>query len=176
MNQPLIKTGLRYGIIGTLVFIAAYTSLAFIFKNPPFSLPVPLHALALFLFIFGAAYELRTQQQSLHFWQGGAIGVIVYLCIAIGSVFCIHSLFAYGDQVIEWERTARLHYASINQAQMENYVGVEGVVEQKIQEIRTFGAWRLAINNYLWINLIIGLFLSIFVAFLLRKKKVDTPT
>ncbi|WP_053405739.1 DUF4199 domain-containing protein [Persicobacter sp. CCB-QB2] len=171
MNQPLIQTGLRYGAVGALVFATSYIALAFVFQNPPMALPVPLHAIMLFAFIFGAAFELRSQQgKKLHFWQGGAVGFITYCLIAVGSSLTLYLLFEYNDQVLQMEKEARLMVASTNMEQINDYAGVEGFAQEKIEQIKSFGALNLAINNYLWTNLIIGLFLSIFVSFLLRKK------
>ncbi len=171
LNNPLVKTPFRYGLIGGLIGCMAIAVLYFIGRHP-FLLPVifDFRILMFSVFIFFSLKEIRDyyQQGTLFFWQGMAGSYVVIITSGlIGSVFT----WAFAT----WNAHFLPSYIQKLQEQMLGYkeeisksVGIDAY-DQQLAKLPFTTALDLA-SDYFLKSMIIGLFLAIVISVILRKQ------
>jgi len=171
-NNPLLLVPFRYGGLGLLFNIAALVVLFLIGRHPLLLNPVldariPLYALIIFASF--KAFKDNYNKGIMHFWQGLAMGIVAYLIMAVGT-----SIFIY--IVGSVESTGFLaEYIRIASGQLEanKELFIESIGEKTYNEtmyqLPLTRPVHLALD-YLLKSTPIGLFLTLLLSILMRRK------
>jgi putative flippase GtrA len=171
-DNPLLLVPFRFGGIGLLFNITAIVVLYLIGRHPLLLNPVldariPLYALIIFASF--KTFKDNYNQGIMHFWQGLAMGIVAYLLMAIGT-----SIFIYIFSAIE-SSNFLAEYIRIATGQLEANKEVfieqigEKTYEGTLAQLPTTRPVHLAFD-YLLKSTPIGLFLTLLLAILMRKK------
>ena len=171
-DNPLLLVPFRYGGLGLPFNILAIIVLFLIGRHPLLLNPIldariPLYALIIFASF--KTYKDNYSQGVMHFWQGLAMGLVAYLLMAIGtSIFIyIFSAVASTDFLSEYIRIAT------GQLEANKEVFIESIGEKTylatLEQLPNTRPVHLALD-YLLKSTPIGLFLTLLLAVLMRRK------
>lgn len=169
LQNKLIAVPLKYGVIGGGLVILLFLVFYFLGGNPLVEIRfVDILLLAIFIFFSIKEFKDRYNNKELHFWQGVTIGMIAYFSIAIISAMFILVLTV----VIDPDLTTNYIETRIELLNENRETLVESINEQAYMDavagVKDTGPVDLAIDDFLKKS-IIGLFLTIVIAVILRK-------
>lgn len=171
-DNPLLIVPFRYGGIGMLFNILAIVVLYLIGRHPLLLNPVldariPLYALIIFASF--KTFKDNYSQGVMHFWQGLAMGIVAYLLMAIGTSIFIYVFSAIDatNFLAEYIRIATGQLVS-NKAVFIESIG-EKTYEGTLAQLPRTRPVHLALD-YLLKSTPIGLFLTLLLAVLMRRK------
>jgi len=173
-KNPLLLVPVKYGFIGSLLIILGLLVLYYLGRHPLLLNPVldsriPIYALIIFI-----SFKIFKDQYNsgiMHFWQGMTMGMIAYIVMALGA-----SLFIYIFSEIS-ATNFLAEYVSIATDQLvtNKELFIETIGEKTyiatLAQLPTTQPIHLAVD-YLLKSIPIGLFLTIILAVLLRRKEL----
>lgn len=141
--------------------------LAVIAVNPLLDIRIPLYALLIFVSL--KEFKDYYGGGELHFWQAFLMGIVVYMITSLGSaifIFIISKVEA--SQFLQIYIAQTKSYFTLNKDEYINQLG-EVRFNQAFQEIDSISPLTLT-SQYLLQSTLIGLFLTLLLAVLMRKK------
>lgn len=169
LKNNLFAVPLRYGVIGGGFAILLFLIFYFLDMNPLANIKmVDMFLLAIFIFFALKEFRDRYNNRQLHFWQGMSGGVITYLAIAIISAIFILIMTV----IIEPDMTTK-YIDGLTKLLIDNRQSmVETINEESYAEalagVAETTPFDLALDDFLKKSMI-GLFLTIIIAVILRK-------
>ena len=104
----------------------------------------------------------------LRFWQGMTAGFVTYFVLAIGVALFIYLFLVFADPtILDGYIQDRIALLTASKEQFINQLGEKLYFEQ-IDKMNQTSAFVVAIDDF-WKKLLIGLFLTILIAAVLRK-------
>ena len=169
LKNYLVKVPLRYGFLGAMVVIVLFLVFYFFDLNPLVNIKlIDVLILAIFIFFGLKDFRNRYNNDELHFWQGMTGGVITYLTIALLSAIFIYLMTV----VIDPELTTNYIESRIELLNQNRQTLVETMDEETYMEamegVKGTTSVDLALDDF-FKKSIIGLFLTIIIAVILRK-------
>jgi len=169
LKNKLISIPLKYGAIGGGLVILLFVVFYFLGKNPIIEIKyVDILLLAIFIFFSLKEFRDRHNNRELHFWQGVTGGMITYFTIAIISALFILVLLV----IIDPDLTTNYIESRISLLNENKDALIESINEQAyidaLNGVEETTPMDLAIDDFLKKS-IIGLFLTIIIAVILRK-------
>jgi hypothetical protein len=169
LKNKLITVPLKYGGIGGILVILLFMIFYFLGKNPLVEIKL-VDILILAVFIFFSLREFRDSHNNkeLHFWQGVSGGMITYFSIAIISALFILVLLVVIDPAITTDYIqSRIQLIDENKAKLVENINEQAYLDA-LAGVKKTTPMDLAIDDFLKKS-IIGLFLTIIIAVILRK-------
>ncbi|NJN27788.1 MAG: DUF4199 domain-containing protein [Cyclobacteriaceae bacterium] len=169
MKNKLLAVSLKYGIIGGMVSVLFFLILYALDQNPLVSVKV-LDIFLLAIFIFFSIKEFRDgyNTRGLHYWQGMSVGVLTYLGIAMVSAFFILLMTTLVDPELTANYiTTRIDLLDTNKQSLIETID-SNTYQEAVAGVKGTSGLDLALDDYLKKS-IIGLFLTIIIAVVLRK-------
>lgn len=169
LKNKLIAVPLRYGIIGGGITILLFLIFYFLDMNPLANIKmVDMFILAIFIFFALKEFRDRYNDRQLHFWQGMTGGVVTYLTIAIISAIFILIMTVIIDPDMTTKYIDGLTKLLIdNRQSMVETINEESYLEA-LAGVAETTPFDLALDDFLKKSMI-GLFLTIIIAVILRK-------
>lgn len=169
MQNKLVAIPLKYGIIGGCVVILLILIFYFLDLNPLVNIKVAdLLILSIFIFFSLKEFRDRYNDRQLHFWQGMTGGVINYITIAvISAVFILLMTVIIDPDMTTNYIASRLELLNENKQNLIDAMDEETYMKSVVGVKETTG-FDLALDDFLKKS-IIGLFLTIIIAVILRK-------
>ncbi len=170
IKNLLIRVGLMYGAIGGVVVIILILGLHFMGRNPLLDIRiVDVVILAVFLVFSMREFRERYNSGALHYWQGVSIGMITYVVTAlISAAFILVFVEFIKPDVLQDYVGNRLELLDQNKQQLIDTINAEAY-EKAVDGVKKTTASDLALDDLLKKSFI-GLFLTIIIAVILRKK------
>lgn len=168
-KNKLVTIPLKYGVFGSLVVILLFLTFYFLDMDPLTNIRV-VDLLILAIFIFFALKEFRDRyyNRQLHFWQGMTGGIICYLSLAIISAVFIFIMTVIIDPELTTKYIeGRLNLLNENRQTLVNTMDEETYLKA-VAGVKNTTGLDLALDDFLKKS-IIGLFLTIIIAVILRK-------
>jgi hypothetical protein len=169
LKNKLITVPLKYGLIGGVLVILLFMIFYFLGKNPLVEIKL-VDILILAVFIFFSLKEFRDSHNNkeLHFWQGVSGGMITYFSIGIISALFILILLVVIDPGITTNYIeSRIALINENKEQLVENINEQAYLDA-LAGVKKTTPLDLAIDDFLKKS-IIGLFLTIIIAVILRK-------
>ena len=171
-DNPLLLVPFRYGAIGLAFNIAAIVVLYLIGRHPLLLNPIldariPLYALIIFASF--KTFKDNYNNGVMHFWQGLTMGIIAYLIMAVGTSIFIYIISSIKSTnfLAEYIRIAT------GQLEMNRDIFIEKIGQKTydgtMAQLPLTRPVHLALD-YLLKSTPIGLFLTILLSILMRKK------
>lgn len=172
LQNNLTQTAIKFGLIGALMNIVALVTLFYLGKHPLLLSPLIDARLPLYgLFIFFSIKFFRDENEGiLHFWQGLALGFLVYLIMAqmaaafiavFGSIESTQFLSTYISTAIEQINKNK-------EALLQNNIN-EKTLTDALELLPNTTANNLAFDYFLK-SMPIGLILTLLISILMRRK------
>lgn len=170
-KYPLIFVAVKYGLVGSLIAVAAFLGFYFMHQNPLLSSKLLDVAIILIFLIFSMKeYKDVYNNKEFHFWQGMSIGMINYLIIAFLSGMFIWIMVKFVDpELLKSYIQERIQLIENNKSTIQDTFN-EKTFQDALDGVRRTTAFDLALDDFLK-NSIIGLFLTIIISVIFR-----TPT
>lgn len=169
LENKLVAIPFRYGIIGGGTVIILFLVFYFLDLDPLVNIKL-VDVLILAIFIFFALKEFRDvyNNRELHFWQGMTGGVINYVTIAmISAIFILVMTVIIDPELTTKYIEGRIALLNENRQTLVETMDEE-TFEEAISGVMGTNAIDLALDDFLKKS-IIGLFLTIIIAVILRK-------
>jgi hypothetical protein len=169
LKNMLVAIPLKYGIIGGGVSIILFLIFYFLNLNPLVNVKM-LDMFMLSIFVFFALKEFRDVYNSrqLHFWQGMTGGVINYLTIAlISGIFILVMTVIIDPELTTNYIVSRVELLNANKQTLVDTMDASSF-EEALEGVQNTTGLDLALDDFLKKS-IIGLFLTIIIAVILRK-------
>lgn len=169
LKNKLISIPLKYGFFGSLIFILLFLIFYFLDLDPLVNIKV-IDVLLLSIFIFFALKEFRDRynDRHLHFWQGMTGGMVTYLSLAILSALFIFFMTVIIDPELTTNYIeSRIELLIENRQTLVDQMD-EATFEKTVAGVKETSGLDLALDDFLKKS-IIGLFLTIIMAVILRK-------
>jgi hypothetical protein len=169
LKNKLITVPIKYGIIGGGLVILLFMIFYFLGKNPLIEIKmVDIFLLAVFIFFSLKEFRDRYNNRELHFWQGLSGGMITYFTIAIISALFILILLVIIDPGITTNYIeSRVALINENKEQLVESINEQAYLDA-LAGVEKTTPLDLAFDDFLKKS-IIGLFLTIIIAVILRK-------
>ena len=174
MNDPVLKNrlvsvSLRYGVIGGAIIIFLFLLFYFLNRNPLLEIKyIDLPLLGIFIFFALKEFKVRYQDGELRFWQGITGGMITYLTIAvISGLFILVLLNLIDPGITESYIESRVALLVENKQTLIESINEQAYIDA-MEGVQSTTAVDLALDDFLKKS-IIGLFLTIIIAVILRK-------
>jgi len=169
LKNNLVRVPLRYGIIGGSVVILLFLIFYFLDFDPIVNIKIiDMFILAIFIFFALKEFRDRYNNRELHFWQGMTGGVINYLSIAIISALFILVMTVIIDPELTTKYIeGRIELLNQNRQTLVNTMDEETFLDA-MAGVQETSPLDLALDDFLKKS-IIGLFLTIIIAVILRK-------
>ena len=171
-QNPLLLVPFKYGFIGSLIIIMGLLVLFYLGKhplllNPMLDARIPLYALI--IFISFKVFKDQYNAGIMHFWQGMAMGMIAYVLMAFGTALFIY-VFSEIDSTNFLSEYIRLATGQLitNKDLFIETIGEKTYIDT-LAQLPTTQPIHLAVD-YLLKSMPIGLFLTIILSVLLRRK------
>jgi hypothetical protein len=170
IKNHLIRVGLMYGAIGGAVVIVLILGLHFMGRNPLIDIRiVDVVILAVFLVFSMREFRDRFNNGALHYWQGVSVGMVTYFVTAlISAAFILVFVEFVKPDILQGYVTNRLELLDMNKQQLIDTINAEAY-EKAVEGVKETTASDLALDDLLKKSFI-GLFLTIIIAVILRKK------
>ncbi len=169
LENKLVAIPLKYGIIGGGVSIVLFLIFYFLHLNPLVNIKM-LDMFLLSIFVFFALKEFRDvyNNRQLHFWQGMTGGVINYLTIAlISAIFILIMTVIIDPELTTNYIISRIELLNANKQTLVDTMDAS-TFEKALAGVQDTTGLDLALDDFLKKS-IIGLFLTIIIAVILRK-------
>jgi len=170
-THPLFRIPLRYALIGIFLYGTLFLILYFLGYNPlVVGRPWDFGFLLIPLMVFFATKDFKTNYNKgeLRFWQGMSAGFVTYFVIAIGVALFIYLFLSVADSsILHGYIEDRMHLLEVSKEQFIAQLGADLFDEQMFKMQQTT-ALIVALDDF-WKKLVIGLFLTILIAAVLRK-------
>lgn len=168
-----MQTALKFGLLGALMIIIALLVLFYLGKHPLLLNPLLDARWTLYgLFIFFAIKSFREESGGfLHFWEGLALGFLVYLIMAQMAAAFI-AVFASIDSthfLVDYIRIAMEQINANREALIANNID-EKTLNDALEILPTTTANNLAFDYFLK-SMPIGLILTLILSILMRRKE-----
>jgi len=169
LKNKLISIPLKYGFFGSLIFVVLFLIFYFLELDPLVNIKI-IDALLLAIFIFFGLKEFRDRHNNrqLHFWQGITGGMVSYISLAIISAIFIFIMTV----IIDPELTTKYVESRIALLMENRQTLVDQMDEETftraVEGVKETSGLDLALDDFLKKS-IIGLFLTIIIAVILRK-------
>jgi hypothetical protein len=174
-QNPLLIVPFKYGIIGSLMIIIGLLVLYYLGRHPLLLNPlldarIPLYALI--IFISFKVFKDQFNGGIMHFWQGLTMGLISYLVMACVAALFIYIFSEIGDThfLAEFIRIKSEQLIANKEAYVEAYGVGEKAYNYAIEGLPLTQGSDLALH-YIRQSIPIGLFLTIILSVLLRRKE-----
>ena len=169
LKNKLVAIPLRYGVIGGGIVIFLFLIFYFMNLNPLVNIKmIDMLILAIFIFFALKEYRDRCNNRQLHFWQGMTGGVINYLTIAvISAIFILVMTVIIDPQMTTNYIESRLALLNENKQTLIETMD-EKAYQDAVAGVKETTAVDLALDDFLKKSMI-GLFLTIIIAVILRK-------
>lgn len=169
LKNKLVAVPLKYGVIGGFIVILLILTFYFLDLDPLVNIKMA-DVLILSIFIFFALKEFRDRynNRQLHFWQGMTGGVFTYLIIAlISAIFILVMTVIIDPEMTTNYIASRIELLSENKQKLVDAMDEETYLKA-VAGVRETSGFDLALDDFLKKS-IIGLFLTIIIAVILRK-------
>ena len=169
LKHKLFTVPFRYGLIGGGLVIVLFIVFYLLQLDPLVNIKI-IDMLLLAIFIFFALKEFRDRynNRQLHFWQGMTAGVTCYLTVAITSALFILIMTVIIDPAMTTNYIeGRLALLSENQEKLVETMDEQAYADA-VAGVNATTPTDLALDDFLKKS-IIGLFLTIIIAVILRK-------
>lgn len=169
LKNKLVAVPFKYGIIGGFIVILLFLIFYFFNLSPLVNIKMT-DPLILIIFIFFALKEFRDKynNRQLHFWQGMSGGVINYVTIAlISAIFILVMTVIIDPEMTTKYIESRIELLIENKQTLVDTMNEETYLNTLAGVKKTTG-YDLALDDFLKKS-IIGLFLTIIIAVILRK-------
>lgn len=174
MNGPVHKNRLfsiavKYGLIGGLLVVFLYLLFYFLGKNPLLEIKyIDLPILGIFIFFALKEFKVRFNDGELRFWQGITGGMITYVTIAvISGIFILILLNVIDPGITQSYIESRVSLLNENKETLIESINEQAYADA-LEGVQNTTATDLALDDFLKKS-IIGLFLTIIIAVILRK-------
>jgi len=169
LKNKLVTVPIKYGAFGGAVVILLFLIFYFLDQNPLINIKM-VDPVILSIFIFFALKEFRDQynHRHLHFWQGMTGGVINYLTIAtISAIFILLITVVIDPEMTTKYIEGRVLLLNENKQTLIETMDEKTYVDT-LAGVKSTTGFDLALDDFLKKS-IIGLFLTIIIAVILRK-------
>ncbi len=169
LKNKLISIPLKYGAIGGGLVIILFLVFYFLGKNPIIEIKfVDILLLGIFIFFCLKEFRDRHNNRELHFWQGVTGGMITYFTIAIiSSIFILILLVIIDPNLTTNYIESRIALLNENKDTLIESINEQAYIDA-VAGVKETTPLDLAIDDFLKKS-IIGLFLTIIIAVILRK-------
>jgi hypothetical protein len=169
LKNRLVSVPLKYGAIGGAMIAGLFLIFYFFGKNPLIEIKyIDIPFLAIFIFFSLKEFRDRYNDRELHFWQGVSGGVLTYLTIAMISAFFILVLTVLIDPGITTNYIeSRVALLNENKQTLIDSIDEQAYFDA-LEGVKKTTPLDLAFDDFLKKS-IIGLFLTIIIAVILRK-------
>jgi hypothetical protein len=171
VGHPLIRIPLRYALIGIFLYGTLFLLLYFMGNNPlVVGRPWDFGFLLIPLMVFFAMKDFKVNYNNgeLRFWQGMSSGFVTYFILALGVALFIYIFMTLADpNILEGYIQDRIQLLESSKEQFIEQLGAE-LYDEQITKMNHTTAFIVAIDEF-WKKLVIGLFLTILIAAVLRK-------
>jgi len=169
-KNQLIRTGVLYGAIGGAIVIVLMLGLYFMGRNPLIDIRiVDVVVLSVFLVFSMREFRDKFNNGALHYWQGVSIGMVTYIVTAlISAIFILVFVEFIKPDILQEYVTNRLELLDLNKQQLIDTINADAY-EKAVEGVKKTKASDLALDDLLKKSFI-GLFLTIIIAVILRKK------
>jgi len=171
MKHPLLGIPLRYALVGVFLYGVLFLILYFMDYNPLVAgRPLDVGFLLIPVMIFFSIKDFKKNHNrgELRFWQGMTCGFVSYFGIALGTALFIYLFLTFGDpDVLAGYITDRVQLIQNSKQQITEQLG-EAIYHEQLAKMEHTSAWVVAVDDF-WKKLVIGLFLTILTAALMRK-------
>ena len=176
-KNPLLLVPFKYGALGSLMIILGLLVLFFMSKHPLLLSPVLDARIPIYALIIYISFKVFKDQYNggiMHFWQGMVMGMIAYILMAFGASLFIYiiSMIDSSNFLSEYIRIATGQLVMNKELFIET-IGARTYTETLAQLPKTLPI-HLAVD-YLLKSMPIGLFLTIILSVLLRRKESTNP-
>lgn len=169
-GHPLIRIPIRYGLIGIFLYGTLFLLLYFLGYNPLVAgRPWDFGFLLMPLMIFFAIKDFKVNHNSgeLRFWQGMTAGFVTYFVLALGVALFIFVFLKVDPAILDSYIQDRLALLENSKEHFVEQLG-EDLFEEQVDRMSHTTAVVVALDDF-WKKLLIGLFLTILIAAILRK-------
>ena len=172
-QNPLFLVPLKYGFIGAVMLIFGLLVLFYMGRHPLLLNPVldtRILIYALIIFISFKVYKDQYNRGIMHFWQGMAMGMISYIVMSFGAALFIYiiSEISSTNFLAEYIRIATGQLITNKDLFIETIS--EKTYADTLEQLPATKPIHLALD-YLLKSMPIGLFLTIILSILLRRKE-----
>ena len=169
LKNKLIAIPLKYGAIGGVLVILLYLVFYFLGKNPIIEIKlVDILLLAIFIFFCLKEFRDKYNHHELHFWQGVTGGMIAYFSIAlISAAFILLLLVVIDPDITTNYIETRIELINENKENLIESINEQAYIDA-LEGVKKTTPLDLAVDDFLKKS-IIGLFLTIIIAVILRK-------
>ena len=172
-KNPLLLVPFKYGFLGSFLIILGLLVLFFMGRHPLLLNPVldariPIYALIIFISI--KVYKDQYGHGVMHFWQGMVMGMIAYLIMSLGAALFIFIMgeISATNFLDEYIRISTGQLVANKELFIES-IGEKTYIDT-LAQLPTTKPIHLAVD-YLLKSMPIGLFLTIILSVLLRRKE-----
>lgn len=169
LKNNLIAVPMRYGAIGGGMVILLFIVFYFLDLDPLVNIKIiDVFILAIFIFFALKDFRDRYNNRQLHFWQGMTGGVINYLTIAvISAIFILVMTVIIDPEMTTNYIDSRLALLNENRQTLIDTMD-EKTYNEAVAGVKETTPIDLALDDFLKKSMI-GLFLTIIIAVILRK-------
>lgn len=170
-NKPLIQVPLKFGVIASVLLALLFIVLFSSGRHPLFiALIFDIRLVLLPAFLFFAMKAFRDSENGgiMHFWQGLTIGFITFTCIGLLMGGFIMFIAEYSSDFLNQYISSRLEVLELQIGQLTDETS-QSVFQEQIDKMPLTRPFDLAVD-YFWKTVLIGIFLNIILAVVLRKQ------
>jgi hypothetical protein len=170
-NKPLIQVPIKFGLIASLLLALLFVVLFFSGRHPLFiALIYDIRLLLIPAFLFFAMKTFRDSENGgiLHFWQGLTIGFITFTSIGLLMGGFIMLMAEYSPAFLDEYISSRLEVLQLQIGPQNDETSLR-VFQEQIDKMPLTRPFDLAVD-YFWKTVLIGIFLNIILAVVLRKQ------
>lgn len=167
----MIGIPLRYALIGIFLYGTLFLLLYLLGHNPlvvgrPWDFGFILIPVMIFFSI--KDFKSNYNQGELRFWQGMSCGFVTYFVLAMGAALFIYIFLTFADHtVLEGYIQDRTQLLENSRKEFIEQLG-EKLYHEQLAKMGDTSALVVALDDF-WKKLVIGLFLTILIAAILRK-------
>ncbi len=173
LKNNLLQAAIKFGLIGAVMNIIALLVLFYIGKHPLLLNPLldarwPLYG----VFIFFAAKFLKEGNRGfLHFWEGLAVGFLVYLIMAqmVAAFIAVFGSIESTRFLADYIRIAMEQISTNREALIAHNIN-EKTLTDALEILPTTTANNLAFDYFLK-SMPIGLILTLLISTLMRRRE-----
>ena len=173
VKKALIRTSLRYGLVGGLIMIAPFFVLLKIGEKPLINLnTLILEGMLMFIFLYIGLREYRDKHNDgvLKFWEGMTSGFMIYICMALVSalIMAVFIFWIDPDYITQYRVEAQ-EYIKDSITKIEDEEKKE-ILAQQLSRVSETNQSDLVFDS-LFKKIMLGLVLTPIGTVILRKYK-----
>lgn len=170
-KKPLLQVPMKYGVIASGLLALLFVILYYSGKHPLFvPLFLDIRLIMLPVFMFFAMKDFRDSQNGgvLHFWQGLTIGFLTFITVGLLMSVFITLLSEYSSSFLSdfISSNIELFEKKLKMLQEEKS---RAIFQEQINKLPFTSTFDLALD-YFFKTALIGVFLNIILAVVLRKQ------